>query len=175
MPSALDSDRRFGTAVRIRATTAYPLGPASYPPSQRAPALAFTGRTLDAHPFSVANLRGHVVVINVWASWCEPCQAESPALVSVAKLTAASGVRFVGVDEHDQNPAAATFLKKVGSSYPQLLDPDGGLLDALSTWLPPAVPGTVVLDRSGRVAARIIGPASAAQVTALITSAIAES
>lgn len=168
------ADRSISSPRSVQATTRYPLGPAGYRMSVRGPALTFTGRTLDARPFSVAGLRGHVVVVNVWASWCEPCQAESPALVSVAKATSSRGVLFIGIDEHDQSDAAKSFLKKVGSSYPQLLDPDGALLDALSPWLPPAVPGTVILDRSGRVAARIIGPASAAQVTGLISTALAE-
>ena len=89
-----------------------------------------------------------MVVLNVWASWCEPCTAESPALVRVARSTATSGVRFVGIDEHDQPAAAADFVRSVRSPYPHLVD-DGHLLAAVGRWLPQAVPGSLVIDRSG--------------------------
>ncbi len=148
------------SGINTVGTTVFPVGSRPTLPSLAGPTLA--GGRLD-----VTSLRGHVVVLNVWASWCEPCKAESPALASVARETAAAGVRFVGIDENDENAAALAFLAKIGSSYPNLADPDGRLLASLRM-LPPAVPGSLVVDAQGRVAARVIGPTTAAGMTALI-------
>lgn len=128
---------------------------------------ALSGAALGGGTLDVASLRGHVVVLNVWASWCEPCKAESPALAAVARSTAAQGVRFVGIDENDEDAAATAFLAKIGSSYPNLVDPQGRLLASLRM-LPPAVPSSLVIDQQGRVAARVIGPTTAAGMTALL-------
>jgi len=132
-----------------------------------------SGATLDGRTMAVADLRGHVVILNVWASWCEPCKSESPALVAVAKSTKALGVRFLGIDEADQAPAAKKFLQGIGSTYPHLVDKDGLLLGRMARWLPQAVPGTLVIDPQGRVAARVIGAVTGAQIRAQIAAAAA--
>jgi len=147
----------------------YPVGVTTFPVDQRRPLPALQGRTLDGAHLALADLRGHVVVLNVWASWCQPCQTESPALVALAGSAEGAQVRFVGLDERDTTAAALTFLHGVGSTYPQVAD-DGALLAQLSPWLPPAVPGSLVLDSQGRVAARIVGPATAAQLRPLLAA-----
>jgi thiol-disulfide isomerase/thioredoxin len=132
-----------------------------------------SGRTLDGRQLVLSRWRGHVVVLNVWASWCEPCTAESPALVRVARSTTASGVRFVGIDERDEPAAASDFVRSIRSPYPHLAD-DGHLLAAIGRWLPQAVPGSLVVDRSGRVAARVVGPVSAREMDSLVRAVLAE-
>jgi thiol-disulfide isomerase/thioredoxin len=134
------------------------------------PALA--GPTLAGGTLTLASLRGQVVVLNVWASWCVPCKAESPALAAVARKVAARGVVFVGIDEADEAGAAKSFLAGINSDYANLSDPDGQLLADLRM-LPPAIPGSLVVDRQGRVAARVIGPTTAAQMTALVDRVLA--
>lgn len=147
----------------------YPLGPEVFPTGKREALPEVAGTTLDGRTLAVSSLRGNVVVLNVWASWCQPCQAESPALVALAGTTG-SRVRFVGLDENDTTSAARAFLRPIGSTYPQL--PDRGLLLAkLSRWLPAAVPGSLVLDPRGRVAARVVGPVTAAQLRPLLVTA----
>ena len=128
-----------------------------------------SGPTLGGGTLDVASLRGQVVVLNVWASWCEPCKAESPALAAVARRTVGQGVTFVGIDENDEDAAATAFLAKIGSSYPNLVDPQGRLLASLRM-LPPAVPSSLVIDPQGRVAARVIGPTTEAGMTALLAT-----
>ena len=135
---------------------------------------ALSGPTLSGGTLTLASLRGHVVVLNVWASWCGPCEAESPALAQVARSTAAQGVVFVGIDENDKNQSARDFLAKIDSQYANLADPQGQLLAQLRM-LPPAVPSSLVVDRSGRVAARVIGPTTAAQMTQLLQDLLAKS
>jgi thiol-disulfide isomerase/thioredoxin len=139
--------------------TAFRPGVTVLAPAQRQAAPEVRGTTLDGSPLALSSLRGHVVVLNVWASWCEPCRTESPALVAVAGSLAGTGTQFVGLDEKDTAAAALDFLQSVHSTYPHLVD-DGALLARLGRWLPQAVPGTLVLDPQGRVAARVIGPVS---------------
>jgi thiol-disulfide isomerase/thioredoxin len=147
------------------------VGATVFAPSGRTTLSPISGKTLSGTTLALTSLRGHVVVLNVWASWCVPCKAESPALVQVQRATAADGVDFVGVDENDLASSAKAFLKSIGSDYPNLADPEGQLLAQLRL-LPPDVPGSLVLDRKGRVAARVIGPTTAAQMTALVQQVV---
>ena len=122
----------------------------------------------------MTSLRGHVVVLNAWASYCEPCRTESPALARVAQQTAALDVRFVGIDEQDRAEPARAFAASAGATYPELVDADGALLGSLRLVPPSAVPSTLVLDRSGRVAARVIGAVDAATLDSLVRALAAE-
>ncbi|MFY0409722.1 TlpA family protein disulfide reductase [Solicola sp. PLA-1-18] len=101
-------------------------------------------------PVSLAALRGTPTVVNLWASWCEPCRDELPVLASLHER-AGDRVRVLGVDYQDADPAAA--LRLAGSSgvtYPSVADPDGALRDALRVV---ALPQTVFVDADGSVTA----------------------
>lgn len=135
----------------------------------------FEGTTLDGEPFDVRDHRGEVVVVNVWGSWCPPCIAEAPALQEVWTDTGSLGVQFVGINTRDNPSAARAHEKRFGVTYPSVVDDDGRVLLALRGSLPPkAIPSTVVLDRSGRVAARVLGQVSASTLRALVSDALAE-
>ena len=144
-------------------------------PERDAP-VRFAGTTLDGEPFDVRDHRGEVVVVNVWGSWCPPCIAEAPALQEVWTDTrAAVGVQFVGIDTQDNAAAARAHEKRFGVTYPSIEDVDGRVLLGLRGSLPPkAIPSTIVLDRSGRVAARVLGQVRASTLRALIADALAE-
>ena len=122
---------------------------------QQAPALS--GTTLDGEPLDLADLKGEVVVLNFWASWCAPCRAEAPALNEVAARTAGKGVRFVGVNVKDDRAAAQAFERKQAVSYPSLHDQPGRLLLRFRKVIPQTPPTTLVLDREGRVAGFFAG------------------
>jgi thiol-disulfide isomerase/thioredoxin len=135
----------------------------------------FGGTTLDGGRFDVTDHRGEVVVVNVWGSWCPPCIAEAPGLQQVWEQTEADGAQFVGIDFRDNTASARAHEKRFGVTYPSIDDPSGSTLLQLRGSLPPrAIPSTLVLDRQGRVAARVLGQVRAATLRALVSDALAE-
>jgi thiol-disulfide isomerase/thioredoxin len=98
------------------------------------------------------------VVINVWGSRCAPCQAETPDLVRLSHEFADRGVRFVGINTRDNSAAARAFERTLKVPYPSVEDQGGRLLLNFRHIIPTAVvPSSVVIDRDGKVAARVIG------------------
>jgi thiol-disulfide isomerase/thioredoxin len=139
------------------------------PPDDRDPAPDFVGPLLDGGTFDLAEARGDVVVLNVWGSWCAPCRAEAPDLVAVAKATQDDGVQFVGVNTRDTTTAAQAFEKEFDVPYGSVVDGDGRLLLAFRDTLPPAaIPSTLVIDREGRMAARVVGPITQTSLADLV-------
>lgn len=142
---------------------------------QRVPAPAFSGPLLDGGDYDLADSVGSVVVLNVWGSWCAPCRAEAPDLQAVHEDTAGDGVEFVGVNTRDSETSARAFEQEYQITYPSVFDPDGAALLAFRDTLPAsAIPSTLVVDRSGRMAARVIGPVDADALSDLVRSIAAE-
>lgn len=122
---------------------------------------------------SLTDLRGRVVVINFWASWCVPCRDEHPVLVEAARSYRDRGVVVVGVNYQDSPASASAFLDELGrggDNYPYVTDP--GSRAALDFGLF-GVPETFVLDRSGVIAAKIAGPVSAPLLGGTIEAVLA--
>jgi thiol-disulfide isomerase/thioredoxin len=144
--------------------------------ADRKPAPTVSGATLEGGQFQLSALRGKVVVLNFWGSWCAPCRVEGPALQVVAKQEASHGVVFVGVDTRDDDrDAALAFLRDIGSDYLNIDDTSGLVALAFHGTLPPdAVPSTIIIDRDGRVAARIVGPTTEPRLEALLAPLVAE-
>lgn len=141
---------------------------------QNAPRLV--GMTLDGKSVSLDYGQAHqIVVLNVWASWCAPCRDESPMLAAMAKRFAATDVRFLGLDERDTTSRARTFVAAMHSNYVHLVDRDGALLLKLQVLPQVAIPSTLVLDRHGRMAARVIGPATAPALQRIVDELTRES
>lgn len=135
---------------------------APVPPGVGEPAGPLAGTTLEGEQFDLAELRGSVVLVNVWASWCGPCRDELPELVAASERWGDAGLRVVGVDTRDRESAARELLREVGaSSLPSVVDQDGRL--ALS-WGALGVPETFVVDRAGIVRARLVGPVDEAWI-----------
>lgn len=138
-------------------------------PDERQPAPDLVGPTLEGGEFRLSDHLGDVVVLNVWASWCAPCRAEAPVLEDAWREVKDDGVQFVGLDTRDTEAAALAFLDRYGVTYPNVIDTDGRLQLLFSDTLPPqAIPSTLVVDREGRVAGRILGRVTDATLTALI-------
>jgi thiol-disulfide isomerase/thioredoxin len=134
-----------------------------------------TGTMLTGARFRLSADRGSVVVMNFWGSWCTPCREEAPVLGELARRFSAPGVRFIGVDIRDDPASAEAFMRDFRIGYPSLNDPNDAVALDFSGTVPPAgIPTTLVIDRSGRIAARIIGPVSYDGLKALITQVSAE-
>lgn len=105
----------------------------------------------------LAELRGHPVVANVWASWCGPCQFEFPTL---QKLSARYGkqVAFVGIDAEDDEAAAKTFLREMPVPYPSYYDPHRDIARSIGAEV--GFPNTVFIDSQGKVVYVKVGPYS---------------
>jgi thiol-disulfide isomerase/thioredoxin len=143
--------------------------------AERDQPVGFRGTTLDGGTFDVRDHRGEVVVVNVWGSWCPPCIAEAPDLQEVWSEVEDDGVQFVGIDFRDNTAAAKAHERRFGVTYPSIEDEAGRtLLSLRGTLSPSAIPSTLVLDRRGRVAARVLGQVPASTLRALVSDTLAE-
>lgn len=147
------------------------------PVADREAALTVSGTTLEGAPLDLASMRGKVVVVNMWASWCAPCRGEAGALEKVYVETKPKGVEFVGIvsGSKDSVDNAKAFTRRFDVSYPSMFDKDNSLVLAFRGQLPPAaIPTTLVLDREGRVAARALGPVDYSRLLGLIEPVLRE-
>jgi cytochrome c biogenesis protein CcmG/thiol:disulfide interchange protein DsbE len=99
---------------------------------------------------SLADFRGKVVVLNVFASWCEPCQSEAPLLAAEQRTLAKSGATLVGVTYEDDPLSSEQFAKRYHITYPVLRDVSGSFVRSFGTT---GVPETFVINRAGRIQA----------------------
>ena len=136
---------RLAAAIAASAVLAAGAEQALRPWIKPTPALAL--KDLGGREVDLKALRGHVVVVNFWATWCEPCIAEMPSLQRLAaKLGGSADVLAVNYGE--SRPRIDAFLEKAGISLHVLLDPDKQAADA---WGAKGLPMTFIVDRSGRV------------------------
>jgi len=127
----------------------------------------FTLPQLGGPPVTLAKLRGQVVVINFWASWCTECQVEQAALDQAWQQFQDSGVVVIGVNFQDTTGAARDYVRTDGVTYPVV--EDAGSKTALAYGLR-GVPETFVVNRRGRIVNHVIGPVSAATLITEINS-----
>jgi len=129
------------------------------PADQRVPAAPISGGLVGGGSYDPAAFAGHIVVVNAWGSWCTPCRTELPALRRLALARYASPVDFLGLDEEEGSMAdGAAMARQYQLPYRSIYDEDRSLYDALAPLIAPSgVPGTVVIDARGRVAATVIG------------------
>src|SRR6185503_16793133 len=116
-----------------------------------------------------SKLRGQVVVINFWASWCAECHTEQPALNQTWQQFRDAGVVVVGVNFQDTSVEAREYVKAAGVSYPVVEDTHSRT--ALAYGLR-GVPETFIVDPSGRTVERVIGPVDAAKLADKINSVL---
>ena len=148
---------------------------AEYAPGTRSEPVDVTGELYDGTTVDSSQWAGNVTVLNVWYAACAPCRVEAPMLQALSTSFADDGVRFYGINVRDEKPTAEAFERNFGITYPSFVDRDGKLLLGLTSYVPPqAVPTTLVLDRRGRVSARILGVADESTLKTLITDVLAE-
>jgi cytochrome c biogenesis protein CcmG/thiol:disulfide interchange protein DsbE len=119
--------------------------------------------------FKLSSLRGKVVVVNFWASWCEPCKSEAPRFQAASERYG-DRVAFVGVDTADYSSDAGRFLDRYGVTYPNVRDPDRSVLGKYGG-LP--IPRTFVISPQWQVTGYIFGEARAEELDSAIQKALA--
>jgi DsbE subfamily thiol:disulfide oxidoreductase len=125
------------------------------------PAKEFTLGLLDGSSLTLSEMRGELVLINFWASWCPPCEDEMPALQAISEEFRAQGVTVVGVAYDDTETDAREMISRFGLTYPVGLDAGDRIS---SDYGITGVPETFVVDRNGQVAYVHIGPVTAEQL-----------
>jgi thiol-disulfide isomerase/thioredoxin len=136
-----------------------------------APAPALVGETIDGKPFDLAKLRGHVVVANVWATWCTPCRVEMPTLEAFAKAHRAQGVVLVGLSADRPRDAGTVDRVMSAFSYPAIILKNAKV-DGFTA--PNILPVTYIIDANGIVRQALLytdKPLSDADLSAAVASA----
>jgi cytochrome c biogenesis protein CcmG/thiol:disulfide interchange protein DsbE len=163
--ATLENRGKTGRIITAAATLSLLLvlayGVLSQRPLQERPAPNFTLSLFDGGELSLRELRGQVVVVNFWASWCLPCREEAPALERVWREYQDNGVVFVGVNVSDVTNKALAFIDEFDISYPNGPDPYNRVSRAYGRT---GVPETFIISRYGLVTERYIGAITEAQL-----------
>ena len=151
--------RRFAKDLRIRPPDSFSLREREPYPTRGNRAPDFTLASLDGEQWSLSLLRGQVVLLNFWASWCEPCHRELPQLQQLRERHYDDGLVVLGVSDEDPGKARP-YLEEHGISYPSLHDRDGS---AMRSYQINAIPTSLIIGRDGRLQQRMEGytPANA--------------
>ena len=133
-------------------------------------ATPFTLELLDGRGLSLADLRGKVVLVDFWASWCAPCRHEAPTLDQVYREYAGQPVEFVGVGIWDQRQTAEEFARSVGIPYPHGLDEGGAIAIDYGVR---GIPEKFFIDQQGVVRQKFVGPINPEALRAAIDRLLA--
>jgi thiol-disulfide isomerase/thioredoxin len=115
----------------------------------------YSATYLDGKPMNIANEKGSVVFLNVWATWCGPCRFETPELQALQNQYAASGLKVIGISVDEGDTAAVkTFVAEQKITYAMAIDPEGRIANLVQTTV---LPTSLLLDRNGKIVWRQIG------------------
>lgn len=144
--------------------------------AQRPTFLPFIGETESGQMLDSKALEGQVVVMNWWYSACAPCRAEAPDLQALHEEFQDQGVQFVGVNVRDTAETALAFDRKFDIGFPSIIDAQSGAVSLAFQGVvsPQAVPTTLVIDKQGKVASRILGRIDPSILKTLIETVVAE-
>ncbi|HTX71485.1 MAG TPA: TlpA disulfide reductase family protein [Rectinemataceae bacterium] len=117
----------------------------------------FSVQALAGNSVKLSDQRGKVVLLNFWATWCPPCQAEMPAIETLWKKSKSAAFTVMGVSVGEEPATVKGYIARKGYSYPVFVDPQGTLGTAFGAR---SIPTTFVIDKSGRAIAGIVGGAA---------------
>lgn len=159
-----------GYAFLVAAALAWACTP-SAPPGAPEAAAPLSGRTLEGKTVSLSDLKGKVVLVDFWATWCDPCKAEIPELVELQKALGPKGFVILGVSMDEETSEVGPFAKAAGINYPVILN--GGEV-APKGWVVPGLPTAYLIGRDGAVLQRQFGSKSIAKLAADVEAALAK-
>ncbi|QDP98267.1 TlpA family protein disulfide reductase [Microlunatus elymi] len=139
-------------------------------PKDRAKAPEISGPSLTDPKKTInsSDYAGKVIVYNVWGSWCAPCRKEAPDLQAASDETAKVS-QFIGINSRDTGTAQPqAFVRANKITYPSIYDPDGSQVVKFENLPPSAIPSTLIIDKQGRVAVRILGSITKATLVDMI-------
>lgn len=136
------------------------------PPGLRPPAPAVRGDALQGGTVDLADYAGQIVLLNAYASWCPPCLDELPELAAADRDL--PNLQVIGINIADTPKAGLGVLTAVGADYPAIFDPRGLLLAEFTATPTRGLPFSVLIDEQGKVAGRIVGPATEPMLTEAI-------
>jgi thiol-disulfide isomerase/thioredoxin len=144
--------------------------------ANRGEPVVWSGPTESGGLLKSDQLTGVVVVMNFWYAGCAPCRAEAPDLVAVNNMFVGKNVQFVGVNVRDTAETARAFDRNFSITWPSIIDAQSGsaVLAFTGVVTPQAVPTTLVIDKQGRVAARVLGQIEKSTLKALIQRVVDE-
>ena len=142
-----------------------------YPPGERPP--QFSSRTAMGRNVSLASLRGRVVLLNFWATWCGECRPEMPVLEQLHRDFAGQGLTVLGINVREEIPTIQRYAEAQGLTFPLVVDPKGEIHVSYGVI---GLPTTFMIGRDGRVVARAIGARDwgSAEARALIQALLTE-
>ena len=134
----------------------------------------FNGSTADGRTASLASLRGKVVLLNFWATWCQECRSEMPLFERLHRELTAQGLNVIGINAREGTAAIRAYTKELGVTFPVVLDPKG---EINATYGVVGLPTTFLIGRDGQAIALAVGPRDWASVPAraIIQALLAES
>lgn len=125
--------------------------------------------------WSLAEMRGKVVLLNAWGPWCAPCRVEVPELQRLQTELGGAGLQVVGLATRTNAASVTAFTTKNQISYPQIADYDSALLGGIGGIPSTTIPGSILIDRAGRVAGWVLGAGDPVLLKDLVESLLEES
>lgn len=167
----------FIVITRVQPDTTVPASPprsaaATVPaPRENHPAPDFTLSDLAGNPVRLSDLRGQVVLVNVWATWCPPCRAEMPILQAAYEQYRERGFIVLAINLREDARTVTQYMEQGGLAFPALLDSDGSVSDAYQARV---LPSSFFIDKGGVVRAVYRGPLSRGIIGGTVEQLLAE-
>jgi thiol-disulfide isomerase/thioredoxin len=143
-------------------------------PSERGTEIELTAKLLDGTKWNLSDFRGQVLILNAWGPWCAPCRTEVPELQELLNSKADEGLQVFGFATRTNESAVNAFLLNRDITYPQIADFDSAVISQIDGVPSATVPGTIFIDKEGRVAGFALGAADISLIRNLTESLLEE-